>query len=92
MTAPVTVEVLRQRRVGLGRFERVDVRLSAARSFRSVGLGVDVLQKREHLLLGQGSQTVSDVRPGTREATVLVALRARSWAPARARAYVTVMT
>jgi hypothetical protein len=91
MATPVTVEVLHHRRTGLGRFESVVVRLTSARSFRSVGVGVDVLRKREHLLLGQGSHTISDVRPGTREATVLVPLQSRSWASARADAYITMM-
>jgi hypothetical protein len=91
MAAQVSVEVVRQRRTGLGRFESVVVRLTAARSFRSVGVGVDVLRKREHVLLGQGSHMVTDVRAGTREATVVVPLQSRSWAPARANAYVTVM-
>lgn len=89
MPTPVTVEVVRHRRTGLGRFEAVVVRLTAARSFRSVGVGVDVLRKHEHLLLGQGSEMLSDVRPGTREATVLVPLQARSLATARANAYIT---
>jgi hypothetical protein len=51
-----------------------------------------VLRKRQHVLLGQGSHTIPDVRPGTRDATVVVALESRSWAPARAHAYVTLMT
>jgi hypothetical protein len=92
MAGPVTVEIVRHRRTGLGRYERVDVRLQSARSFRSVGVGVDVLRKRQHVLLGQGSHTIPDVRPGTRDATVVVALESRSWAPARAHAYVTLMT
>ena len=92
ISAPVSLEVVRHRRSGLGRFETVVVRVVPARSLRSLTFGIDVFRKREHIMLGQGTHSLADLRAGVpREATVVVALSSRTWSASRVRAYATLM-
>jgi hypothetical protein len=92
MGAPVSLEVVSHRRSGLGRFETVVVRVVPERSLRSLTFGVDVFRRREHMILGQATHSLADLRAGVpREATVVVALSSRTWSRSRVRAYATLM-